>query len=67
MEYRYGANGFVVIFRNDAPMVHCGDVPSYRQVRIQLTDDQIARLQLRETHTQGETVFFESISRVIPD
>ena len=29
-----------VIIRNDAPLIHCGDSPTYRSIRIILTDEQ---------------------------
>ena len=29
-----------VVLRDDAPLVHCGDSPSYRTIQIELTDSQ---------------------------
>ena len=54
-----------VIIRNDAPLIHCGDTPSYKSVRIQLTDEQRRQLTLRETSTSGQTTYYEEISRII--
>ncbi len=54
-----------VIIRNDAPMVLCEDSPSYRSVRITLTDEQVAALQLHATGQSGPTVYRESVSRCI--
>lgn len=45
-----------VIIRDDNPMIHCGDTPSYRTVRFALTDEQSASIALRD---------MEEISRVI--
>ena len=45
-----------VIIRDDSPVIHCNDVPSYRTVRIELTTEQIDRIELFQV---------EKISRVI--
>lgn len=37
-----------VTIRDDSPMIHCGDSPSYRSVQIELTPEQIAKIKLRQ-------------------
>jgi hypothetical protein len=37
--YMY-SNILTVIIRNDGPMIHCGDSPSYRSIKIALTAEQ---------------------------
>ncbi len=54
-----------VIFRDDSPMIHCGDSPSYRTVRVKLTDEQREALALRFSFTSGGNHFWEDISRAI--
>lgn len=54
-----------VVIRDDAPMIHCGDSPSYRTVRLELTEEQRAALTLRCTSTVGLTDHYEQISQVI--
>jgi|HubBroStandDraft_4_1064222.scaffolds.fasta_scaffold382929_5 hypothetical protein len=54
-----------VIIRDDAPMIHCGDSPSYRTLRIALTEEQINEIELRHTATVATQEYFESISRTI--
>lgn len=34
------SNILTVIIRNDAPMIYCGDSPSYRSIKIKLTAEQ---------------------------
>lgn len=52
-----------VVFRNDAPMAYAGDSPTYRSVRIKLTNEQRKQLASRFTHSSGGTNYFEEISR----
>ena len=52
-----------VIFRNDSPMIHCGDSPSYRSVQIELTPEQCALLKTRQTSTSCGNAIYEEISR----
>ena len=54
-----------VIIRNDAPMVLCGDSPSYRTVVIDLTKKQKQQLELRETYRSGKIQYYEDISKAI--
>ena len=54
-----------VIFRDDSPTIHCGDSPSYRTVRVKLTDEQREALALRFLFTSGGNHFWEDISRAI--
>jgi hypothetical protein len=65
MKYRIPGNRVTVVIRDDGPMFHCGDSPSYRTVRIELTPDQVNALELRNTHSSGGTDFFEEISKII--
>ncbi len=52
-----------VIFRNDAPMVHCNDSPSYRLVSIDLTPEQIEKLKPRYCYSIGVNDYYEEISK----
>ena len=54
-----------VIFRDDSPTIHCGDSPSYRTVRIKLTDEQREALALKYLFSRGNNHFWEDISRAI--
>jgi hypothetical protein len=38
---------FTVIIRDDDPMIHAGDSPSYRSITLRLTDDQLDTLKLK--------------------
>ncbi len=40
----YPSNQLTVIIRDDGPLVHANDAPSYRSVRIELSDAQLAQL-----------------------
>lgn len=52
-----------VLIRDDGPMIHCGDSPSYRSVQLKLTDEQIVALSRRQTHSSGGVEYFEQYSR----
>jgi len=65
MKYRIPGNQVTVVIRDDGPMIHCGDSPSYRTVRISLTPDQVNALELRCTGTTGGNDHYEEISRMI--
>ena len=52
-----------VIFRNDAPMIHCGDSPSYRSLAIELTKEQCDALAVRKTGSSGTRIEHECISK----
>ena len=52
-----------VIFRNDSPMIHCGDCPSYRSAQIELTPEQCAVLEVQQTSTSCGKAVFEKISQ----
>ena len=54
-----------VIIRDDSPMIYAGDCPSFRVVEIELTDEQLATLELRKTHTVSGKGCYERISRCI--
>ncbi|WP_165175861.1 hypothetical protein [Desulfovibrio sp. ZJ369] len=54
-----------VIIRDDSPMIFCGDGPSYRSVRVKLTEKQRKALALRCTGNSSGTDIWEDISRVI--
>lgn len=57
------SNKLTVVFRDDGPMIHCGDSPAYRSVQITLTDEQVRALAMRHTHSSGTNQFHEEISR----
>lgn len=52
-----------VVLRNDAPLIHCNDSPSFRSVRVELTPEQIQALQLQWTHGSGNADFYENVSK----
>ena len=52
-----------VIFRNDEPLVHCNDSPSYRSVQVRLTDEQRVALGRHWYGTSNGTDDYESISK----
>ena len=49
-----------VIIRSPRPMVIFGDGPSYRSVRVPLTDEQVAMLTLNKA---AEPDYYEEIDR----
>jgi hypothetical protein len=61
----YPSGELTVMIRDDGPLVHCGDSPAFRTVRIQLTPDQIAKLALRRIGTSNGAPMYEDISRII--
>jgi len=52
-----------VIFRDDGPMIHCGDSPAYRSVQINLTPEQCAAITPRKTGSNGGRDEYEEISK----
>ena len=52
-----------VVIRNDGPLAVCGSAPTYRSVRVCLTQEQREKLTLRYTHTSGGRQHFESIAQ----
>ena len=52
-----------VVYRDDSPMIHCGDSPSYRSTQIELTSEQTKVLAPRVSYQQGEHTYYEAISR----
>jgi hypothetical protein len=62
-EQKLPGNILTVVIRNDAPLIHCGDCPSYRSVRIELTDEQLNLLGLKWTSSSGKDDYYEEISR----
>lgn len=50
------SENLTVLVRDDSPMIHCGDSPAYRTIAIELTPEQMQKLNLRS---------YESISRCI--
>lgn len=63
MKSKSPGNILTVVIRNDAPMVCCGDSPSYRSVRIKLTPEQLQSLRLEQTHGSEPNGFHEVVSR----
>ena len=56
-----------VVIRDDSPMIHCGDSPSYRSVSVDLTEEQIRALLLRPTGNVSGTKIYEAVSRCFID
>jgi len=54
-----------VIIRNDAPLIHCGDSPSYRTVELTLTKEQELAIMLRNTGMDCGRAHYETISKLI--
>lgn len=52
-----------VIIRNDAPMHYAGDSPTYRSVKIELTEEQKKKIGLRWIGCQSVLDEFEEISQ----
>jgi hypothetical protein len=52
-----------VIFRNDSPMIHCGDSPSYRSAQIELTPEQCEAIKPRWTGFSSGVDNYEEISK----
>ena len=52
-----------VILRDDSPMIHFGDSPAYRSVRVELTPEQVAAIAPRKTGSSGRREEYESISK----
>ncbi len=52
-----------VILRDDGPMIHCGDSPSYRSVQVELTPEQWEQIKPRISYTTAGTNYFEEISK----
>lgn len=51
-----------VILRNDAPIVHCNDGPSFRSIRIKLTRKQREQLLLEWGGSSGGADMYETVS-----
>jgi hypothetical protein len=64
-KYRIPGNKATVLIRNDGPMIHCGDSPSYRTVQISLTPEQINLLELELVGTSNGHDYYEEISKII--
>ena len=56
-----------VIIRDDSPMYHYQDSPTYRSVEIELTPEQQEKLALQWCGSQGGTQIYESISKAFFD
>jgi len=54
-----------VVLRNDAPLIHCGDSPSYRTVELTLTEEQERAIMLRKTGIDCGKTHYEAISKLI--
>lgn len=52
-----------VIIRDDSPVIHCGDTPTYRRVTIGLTVHQVEQIMLRATCIVSGKDIFESVSK----
>jgi hypothetical protein len=56
-------NKLTFFVRNDAPMINFGDSPTYRTVTIELTEEQVKKINLKVTHESGTMPCYEEISR----
>lgn len=52
-----------VVLRDDSPLIHCNDSPSFRSRRITLTDEQRNHLALECTGTAGGAPLYEVVSK----
>ncbi len=52
-----------VILRNDGPLIHCNDSPSYRSVQIELTDEQWEKISPKRLGTLDGKPFYECLSK----
>ena len=55
-----------VVIRDDTTLIHCGDSPRYRTVKIELTNEQIALLRLRENEEVSKMIL-EPNPRLLAD
>lgn len=62
MDMKPAGHKLTVIIRDDAALIHCGDMPTYRRVTLELTIDQIDKLTLHATAKNGGRDIFESVS-----
>ena len=51
-----------VIIRDDSPMLHRGDSPSYRSVAIDLTPEQVQRIGLWHVNERYSHCFIEPMT-----
>lgn len=64
MRHKLPNDTLTFVIRNDAPMIHAGDCPTYRSVQIKLTSEQRLALSLQHTDTgSGGIKNYEVISR----
>ena len=61
MKTKLSATHLTVIIRDDNPLIHCEDVPIYRRVTIELTDEQKTKLYLKPLG--NGTDYYEQISK----
>ena len=52
-----------VLIRDDTPMIHCNDSPTFRSVQVKLTDEQRELIALRATGSTSGNPIYESISK----
>lgn len=52
-----------IVIRDDSPMIHCADVPSYRRVTFKLTDEQMKMIELKATSNIVGKDIYECISK----
>ena len=63
LSYKLPGSLLTVIIRDDGPLVHAGDTPSFRSVRITLTPNQLQKLKLGHAGTVNGVDIYESISQ----
>lgn len=61
MTTKIAATHLTVIIRNDNPLLHCEDVPSYRRVTIELTEQQKNDITLMSLG--NGSAYYEEISK----
>ena len=60
---RLPENTLTVVIRDDSPMIFSQDAPSYRSVKITLTEEQRRDMYLECTGSQGSTPIYEVVSK----
>lgn len=65
IEKKFPPDTLTVIIRDDAPLLCAGDSPSYRSVRVKLTQEQREALMLHSNGTSGRSPIWEEISHAI--
>jgi len=54
-----------IIIRDNAPLIFANSTPTYRTVRVRLTEDQQNKIRLKHTGTLGGDEVWEEVSQCI--